>query len=155
MATRRPAAGYSIRTTRPENEVDRRELAHLLNVAFGRDFHNAEELRVFTAHAPCFDPEMDLVVEAPDGTLAAYVGVSYDDINRRGIFEPVCTHPDHRGKGLARGLMLEGLRRLRQRGARTATVGTGDADPANRLYEAVGFDEVYRGRVWLKSLPAG
>ena len=39
---------------------------------------------------------------APDGSFAAYVGIPYDEANRRGIYEPVCTHPDHQRQGLAR-----------------------------------------------------
>jgi len=65
---------------------------------------------------------LDLVAVAPDGTLAAYVGMPYDASNRLGSFEPVCTHPDHRRRRLACVLMLEGIRRLRSIGAIEAMV---------------------------------
>ena len=91
-----------------------------------------------------------LVVEAPGGALAAYVGIPYDAVNRRGIFEPVCTHPDHRRRGLAAALMQEGLLRLRSLGAVDATVDTGDMTPANRFYDSMGFTEAYRGVTWRK-----
>lgn len=129
---------------------DCQRIADLLNAAFGRTFHNAAEYRNFTRHAPCFRRELDLVVEAPDGTLAAYVGIPYDPVNRCGIFEPVCTHPDHRRRGLAAALMQEGLRRLRAIGAVEATVDTGDRIPANRFYDSLGFTEAYRGCTWRK-----
>ena len=87
---------------------------------------------------------------APDGTFAAYVGVPYDEANKCGIFEPVCTHPDHRRKGLARTLMLEGLQRLKTLGAVDVHVETGDMIPANRLYDSIGFTEAYKGFVWRK-----
>ena len=67
-----------------------------------------------------------------------------------GIFEPVCTAPEHRHQGLARALMVEGLHRLRALGAETACLGTGDMVPANKLYEAVGFTEAYWGSTWKK-----
>jgi ribosomal protein S18 acetylase RimI-like enzyme len=146
------AAGYTLRTTNPDDPADCQRIADLLNAAFGRTFHNADEYRNFTRYAPCFRQDLDLVAEAPDGAFAAYVGIPYDDANRLGIFEPVCTHPEHRRKGLAGSLMREGLLRLRSMGARDATVDTGDMEPANRLYDSLGFTEAYRGYVWRNEL---
>lgn len=144
------ADGYTLRTTDPADLADCQRIADLLNAAFGRDFHNAQEYQHFAQYAPCFRRDLDLVMVAPDGSFAAYIGVPYDDANRRGIFEPVCTHPDHQRKGLARALMLEGLHRLRAIGALDATVDTGDAVPANAFYTAMGFTEAYRGFAWRK-----
>jgi mycothiol synthase len=144
--------GYTLRVTNPEEPADARQIADLLNAAFGRDFHNPAEYQQFTRQASCFRPELDLVAVAPDGTFAAYVGIPYDAANRRGIFEPVCTHPEHRQRGLARSLMQEGLIRLRALGAFDVIVDTGDMIPANRLYDSLGFGEVYRGHHWRKLL---
>jgi ribosomal protein S18 acetylase RimI-like enzyme len=145
------APDHRIRATRPGDEEDARRIAVLLNAAFGRDFHTAAEYLVFTSHAPSFRSDLDLVAEAPDGTFAAYAGLPYDDVNRRGIFEPVCAHPEHRRKGLARDLMLEGMRRLEAIGAADITVETGDAAAANRLYDALGFHERVSGAVWTRN----
>jgi mycothiol synthase len=166
-------SGYTLRTTHPvgpetpsahtrtANELrkidalarhDAQAIADLLNAAFGRDFHNAAEYLTFAQHAPSFRRDLDLVAAAPDGALAAYVGVPYDSANRHGIFEPVCTHPEHRRLGLAQALMVEGLRRLRALGAVDVTVETGDAQAANRLYDSLGFDEIERGTLWRKEL---
>lgn len=150
LAHPRVAAGYVLRTTRPTDPAECGRIADLLNSAFGRTCHNAQEYRNFALHAPCFRQELDLVAEAPDGALAAYAGATYDAVNRRGIFEPVCTHPDHRRQGLALSLMQEGLLRLRDLGAIDATVDTGDMTPANRLYDTMGFTEAYRGVTWRK-----
>jgi GNAT superfamily N-acetyltransferase len=141
---------YTLRTTHPHDEEDCQQIADLLNAAFQRDFHNAEEYRNFTRLAPSFRPDLDLVAQAPDGSFAAYVGVPYDEANRRGIFEPVCTHPDHRRNGLARALMIEGLRRLQAIGAADVTVETGATLPVNRLFDTIGFSEVHKGFVWRK-----
>lgn len=145
------APGYTLRTTRPEDPAECQCMADLLNAAFGRDFHNASEYRNFCQLAPSFRQDLDLVAVAPDGSFAAYVGIPYDDVNRRGIFEPVCTHPDHRRLGLAQALMQEGLRRLKALGAVDATVDTGNMLPANQLYDSLGFTEAYRGYAWHKS----
>ena len=138
---------YRIRTTTPN---DYQRIADALNAGFERDFHTAAELRYFMTNAPSFRHDLDLAAEAPDGSFAAYVGVTYDEANKRGIFEPVCTAPEHRRNGLARALMLEGLHRLQALNAKSACLGTGDMVPANRLYEAVGFTEAYKGYVWRK-----
>lgn len=142
------AEGYTLRRTRPQDLADCQRMADLLNAAFRRDFHNAAEYHNFCRLAPSFHPDLDLVAVAPDGTFAAYVGVPFDETNRRGIFEPVCTHPDHQRKGLAGALMQEALLRLRAIGAADATVDTGDMVPANRFYDSMGFTEAYRGFAW-------
>ena len=142
-----PAEGYMVRETIPGAE-DAGQIAELLNAAFGRTFHTALEYERFTQRATSFRRELDLVAVAPDGRIAAYVGVPYDEPNRRGIFEPVCTHPQHRRLGLASALMREGLLRLRALEARSAIVETGSANPANRLYESIGFTEAYEAWFW-------
>lgn len=144
------AEGYLLRSTRPGDCSDCQRVADILNAAFNRAFHTAEEFCYFATHSPSYRHDLNLVAEAPDGSFAALVGVTYDDVNQRGIFEPVCAHPDHQRKGLARNLMYEGLRRLTALGATDVYVDTGDAVPANELYDAVGFTEAYRGCIWRK-----
>ena len=100
--------------------------------------------------SPSFDHNLDLVAVAPDGAFAAYVGMTYDKVNRSAEFEPICTHPDHQRKGLARALMLDGLHRLHKLGAVDVFVDTGDQVAANKLYEAMGFTEAYKGYYWQK-----
>lgn len=141
------ATGYTLRTTRANNE-DCARIAALLNAAFNRTCHTAGEYRAFVTLNPAFRHDLNLIAEAPDGSCAAHVGLNFDPINHRAIFEPVCTHPDHRRKGLAEALMCEGLHRLRAIGARDVFVETGDAVAANALYDAIGFTEMYTGHVW-------
>ena len=143
-------SGYGMRTTRPGGE-DAQRIADLLNAAFDRTVHTGAEYEAFTTNSPSFRHDLDLVAEAPDGSFAAYAGVTYDSVNRRGIFEPVCTGPRHRRKGLARALMLEGIRRVRALGAVDVYVGTGALNPANELYDSVGFTESYTGGSWRRS----
>ena len=142
--------GYALRTTNPDDISDCQRIADLLNAAFHRNFHNAAEYQNFTRRAPSFHPNLDLVAVAPDGSFAGYVAIPYDERNRRGIFEPVCTHPDHQRLGLAKALMLEGLLRLQAMEAIDVTVDTGDMIPANSLYDSLGFTEAYKGYAWRK-----
>jgi mycothiol synthase len=144
--------GYLLRETRPD-PADAQGIADLLNVAFGRTSHTAAEFRGFTANAPSYRRDLDLVAQAPGGELACYVGLTWDPPNRRGMFEPVCTHPDHRRRGLALAVMHEGLRRLRALGATDAYVESGSGEPVNALYDGVGFTEAYTGHYWRKAFP--
>lgn len=146
------APGYTLRTTQPDDLDDCQRIADLLNAAFNRTIHNAQEFQNFARRAPCFRADLDLVAVAPDGSFAAYVGIPYDEANRWGIFEPVCTHPDHQRKGLGRALMSEALLRLWQFGATDASVDTGDMVAANAFYTAMGFTEAYKGFSWRKWL---
>lgn len=152
LPTPEMSEGYILRTTRPNDRDDCDLMAVLLNAAFKRTIHSGAEYWHFETHSPSFRHDLNLVAEAPDGSLAAHVGVTYDEANRRSIFEPVCTHPDHQRKGLARALMLDGIQRAQALGATDAYVDTGDGMASNFLYEAVGFTEVYHGFIWRKVL---
>ena len=103
--------------------------------------------------SPSFRHDLNLVAEAGDGSFAAHVGLTLDEANGHGIVEPVCTHPGHRRHGLAQALILDGLRRLRDLGASTCSVETGDMEPANALYRSIGFTEEYRGHTWRAGSP--
>ena len=145
--------GYRVRTTAADTlDADAARMAALLNAAFGRTVHSAAEYRTFATRSPSFRHDLNLVAEAPDGSFAAHVGLTLDAVNRHGIIEPVCTHPDHRRHGLGQALILEGLGRLRDLGAATCSVETGDMEPANALYRSIGFTEEYRGHTWRRDL---
>ncbi len=148
------AEGYGLRTTRAGDERECERVASLFNAAFNRDCHTAGEICGFWATSPSYRRDLELVAEAPDGSLAALIGMIYEEANQFGLFEPVCTHPDHIRKGLASALMFEGMHRVKALGAVEVYVATGDMVPANRLYESVGFTEVYQGYIWRKLLPA-
>lgn len=131
---------------------DCRGIAALLNAAFNRTFHSAPEFYTFSTRSPSYQDELNLVAEAADGSFAALAGCTVDQMNRFGIVEPVCTHPDHRRKGLAARLILEGLRRMKRQGVEVAGVDTGESPAANQLYEAAGFTEAYFGRFYRKAI---
>ena len=91
--------------------------------------------------------DLDCVVEAPDGSIAAFSLAWLDEVNGVGELEPVGTHADHQDRGLGRAVNLFALQRLRDEGARTAIVACrgDDAHPVPaRLYESIGFREVWR-----------
>jgi GNAT superfamily N-acetyltransferase len=144
------AEPYRLRPTDP-SDADCSRMADLLNAGFGRTVHSAAEIRNFVDRSPSFEHALNLVAAAPDGSFAATVGLTYDAANRHGLIEPVCTHPDHRRRGLAHVLLLRGLRRLQERGALTASLDTGDGEGANALYIGAGFVEGHHFRAWRRT----
>lgn len=139
-------AGYTCRPVRLPDELAARAGLHAL--AFEPSDYDEETHRAVAA-APAYRPDLDLVVVAPDGALAACCLVWLDPVNQVAAVEPIATHPAHRRRGLARALLLAGAERVRQLGARLATVVNylGD-EPAARLYDSAGFCPVDRHRLW-------
>ena len=129
--------GYRIRPLAGAEEIRARVEVH--RAAFTPSRLTVEKYRrLFTL--PHYRLEDDLVVEAPDGSLAAFAMAWWDPDGRVGEFEPVGTHPDHQRKGLSRALLAWGLRRYAARGARVVQVYSHATNQASEaLYEAVGF----------------
>jgi len=100
---------------------------------------------------PGYDRELDVVAVAPDGVIAAYVNGWIDPVNRIGNFGPVGARPAYRRQGLTRAVLLEGLRRMKERGMNRVCVSTGVSNaPAIRLYESVGFKIVNKYLEYVK-----
>jgi GNAT superfamily N-acetyltransferase len=102
--------------------------------------------------------DLHVLVEAPDGTMAASTIMWFDKVNESVEFEPVGTHPDYRRLGLARAMMLHGMHLARAGGATHATVVCAGAPvrPGPRaLYYGLGFRELSRDAPLIKSATAG
>lgn len=107
---------------------------------------------------PYYDPQLDLMIMAPDGTPAAGCICWEDPVNRVALFEPVGTRPQFRRQGLATALMLGGLQRLRERGMQAAVVlavhpgkeeNSTEFTSSRFVFEGVGFQlqrRIYRYR---------
>jgi len=86
--------------------------------------------------APLYRRDLDVVAVAPDGAIASFCTIWFDDVTRSAYFEPVATVPAHQRRGLGKAVLTEGLRRLQRMGATRAFVG-GYSVAANALYRSV------------------
>ena len=88
-------------------------------------------------------PEAGLfVLEREEEPLATAICVHDGDL--AGLFE-IATDAAERGKGFGRRIVLSALKWARLRGARQAWLQVeADNEPALRLYQSLGFTEVYR-----------
>ena len=100
------------------------------------------ELATMTAPGPFFERTHRLgrfVGVKQDGRLIAMAG---ERMRPEGFTEVsgVCTHPDHRGRGYAAGLMLEVAARIRARGEVPFLHSYAHNTGAIALYQALGFE---------------
>lgn len=140
-------AGFFFRTAAGESEAD--ALAELHRAAFGTDEMTAE-YRLAMMQTPGYDPALDLLAVDPIGRLAAFCVCHADpDSNgSEGFTDPLGVHPAYRRRGLARALLLEGMRRLNARGVRTVRLDTTSDNPAMlAAARSVGF-EVEKIKLW-------
>jgi mycothiol synthase len=135
--------GFAIRHVEGEHEVE--ALVALHRAAFGTQ-NLTVEARLSWMRTPEYDPALDLVAVAPDGTLAAYVfcSISHEENEltgrKDGYTDPIATHPAFQRRGLARALLLTGFGLLKRRGVENARLGTGSSNTAmQRAAESVGF----------------
>ena len=98
---------------------------------------------------PLYRRDLDIVAVAPDGELAAFCTVWFDDVTRTAVFEPVGTHPDHQKRGLGKAVMSEGLRRAEKLGATLASVSSYTTG-AHALYDSMGFTDIDILEPWIK-----
>jgi mycothiol synthase len=91
---------------------------------------------------------------APEGAIAAFCTIWFDDVTRSACFEPVATVPAHQRRGLGKALLTEGLRRLQRMGATRAFVG-GYSPAANALYRSVMGPEHELSEPWVKEWSPG
>ncbi len=135
--------GYRVRTVESA-DFESRGAAH--RSAFHPSRFSDDVYKRVRAAWP-YRQDLDCIVEAPDGSVAAYALAWLDEENGVGELEPVGTHADHQRRGLGRAVNLFALQRLRAEGASVALVACrgDDAYPIPRqLYESVGFRELAR-----------
>jgi len=128
--------GYSFRTA--NGVEDAAALAEIHNASFGPIW--TPKLYRQVMESPGYEPERELVIQAPDGTFVAFSIIWFDHFNRTGLFEPVGTHKDHQRRGFGRAIILYGMQQMAFDGMEFATVAQfGDNEAARGLYQSCGL----------------
>jgi mycothiol synthase len=132
--------GFSLRCVTGEHEVD--NLVGLHRAAFGTENMTVAH-RIAIMHAPAYQRELDLVIVAADGELAAFCICGFEAVmgsEKAGFTDPIGTHPRYRRQGLAKAVITAGLQRLRSGGASFVKLSTLSTNiPMQRLAESLGF----------------
>ena len=138
--------GYVLRSLRGPADIPARVEVH--RAAFAPSRMTVEKYAILVdQHHYAFD--RDVVLEAADGSFAAFAMCWMDPAGSVGEFEPVGTHPDHQRRGLGRVILRHGLRLMRAAGLREALVFSLRSNAASEaLYRAAGFDERALHRRW-------
>ena len=131
-------AGYRARPVGPD-DLARRAQSH--RAAWQSGLMTEERYLEITRTWP-YRRELDWVVEAADSSFASNCLLWLDGVTRTVLLEPVGTDPQHRRRGLARGVCLAALHAARDAGATLAVV-TPRGDPGYPipalLYRSMGF----------------
>jgi ribosomal protein S18 acetylase RimI-like enzyme len=142
--------GYTLRSLRGWADVPARVEVH--RAAFAPSRMTVEKYAILMEQEH-YSFDHDIVLEAPDGTFAAFAMCWVDPIGSIGEFEPVGTHPDHQRRGLGRVVMRHGLRLMREAGLRDAMVFSLRSNTASEaLYQSAGFAELALHRQYTKPL---
>lgn len=134
--------GFVIRPIAGIQEAE--AVAAMQRAAFGTEYMTTEK-RIAIMKTNEFDPSLDLVVVSLDGKIAANCICTAEQQERKGRTDPVATHPQFQRRGLARALLLTGLRLLKERGMTSAHLGTSGHNFAmQKTAESVGFRVEYK-----------
>ncbi len=134
--------GYRFVTMAENNDIEKRR------EVVGRSFNHPDPNDWATAHsyrelqkAPDYHKEHDIVVQRPDGKWVACTIVWFDKVNRMATLEPVGAIQ----LGMGREAVIEGLRRLKDLGAKVAHMDSG-----LKYYEKIGFEKKFPIFRWVK-----
>jgi mycothiol synthase len=128
--------GISIRTFRPD---DAEAVKELLDLAYREEPHHTplpfEDWKTFMLGDPSFDPEAWFL--ALDGEQIVGAALNW----KEGYVKDLVVHPDWRGRGLGKSLMLQTFAEFARRGVERVTLKTDSINPTRawRLYERVGM----------------
>ena len=140
--------GFIVRSLSGENEVQ--NYVELHRSVF-ESKNMTVEWRTHVLQHPDYIPELDIVIESPEGDLVAFCICWYDKNSRTGHIEPLGCHKDFRQYALGRVALSEGLGRLQALGAQNIFVETDNyRNTAFRLYESFGFEVIQNILVYRK-----
>jgi RimJ/RimL family protein N-acetyltransferase len=86
--------------------------------------------------APLYRRDLDIVAVAPNGELAGFCTISYDDYTRSAAIVLEGIAAEHRGHGLGEALTIAGMRQLKRLGC-TRVFATANEESTNAMYRLV------------------
>ncbi len=98
--------------------------------------------RSFLSPSPHATPEYNIIIADKNEEYVCFAGMWWVPQNKLAYMEPLCTHPDHRRKGLAAAALTEHYRRMKALGA---THMTGGEDP---FYKKIGYGKGSHWTFW-------
>ena len=100
-----------------------------------------------TAPAPHSTHEYDVTIADENGEYVCFSGMWWVPENKLAYMEPLCTHPEHRRRGLAAAALSRHYHRMKALGA---THMTGGGDP---FYEKLGYGKGIHWTFWKREEP--
>lgn len=150
-----PPPGFIVRSLRGQEEVE--AYVELHQEVFGTK-NMTVDWRARTLLQPDYAPDLDLVVEAPDGSLGAFcIGWlrHLSDGTLAGQVEPLGCAGEYRNRALGRVALAAVLERLLAAGSHAIYVETDNyRDTALRLYESLGFQVIETVWLYRKDFPS-
>jgi ribosomal protein S18 acetylase RimI-like enzyme len=134
--------GYLARHVAGERDLARRVAVHRAAWSVRKPSRVTQESYRNMMAAWPYRPELDWVIEGPDGGFVASCLAWLDPDNAVGELEPVGTDPAYWRRGLGLAVCVAALRALRRHGADTAVVYATEIDgmpSAPALYRKLGF----------------
>jgi len=142
--------GFEIRPIGPDDAAMHRRVFDAAGRAFAQSY--GEQAQTEGQYAeflgqPSFDPTLWRVAFHGDdiaGQILNFMAEPEPDGSRMGWTESISVQPEFRRRGLARALLAESLRTVRDAGATQAALGVDMQNPnqAQALYESLGFTVV-------------
>jgi len=143
-----PPSGFIVRSLAGDGEV--KDYVELHQSVF-ESKNMTVDWRMCTLQHPNYKPELDIVVESPDGHLGAFCICWFDESSQDGRVEPLGCHKDFRRYALGRVALSQGLHRLQSLGAQNIFVETDSfRNTAFRLYESFDFQVIQDVLVYRK-----
>lgn len=109
-------------------------------------FDNAELEEAKNAYERIYvDLNLKTSIKAPTGEYVAHCGMWYDTKSSSALIEPVCTTPKYRHQNLGKAVVLAGLKKVQELGAKYAVVGSNQ-----QFYYSIGMTLCSLGFFWTK-----
>ena len=101
--------------------------------------------RVRTLECPAYRPDLDLVIESPEGELVAFCIAWLDEATRTAQIEPLGSRKNFRRFALGRVILAHMLKKLQGYGLEQVVVETDlYRNTAHLLYQSLGFEDVHK-----------